>query len=193
MGFEIAHQEGDAEIGGDSGDESGDNGKPGDAAAGRPVVMQQLGHFEHRGADDDRRRDEEGEARRILVMKPGEQAADHGDAGARDAWNEGGALPQPDHQRAAPIQRRELRRSAGGAALQPLADEGTKPLTMRKKAATDGTPNNPRRNLFSAKPTMAAGIVAMMMRTSRRSSALRGRSVGRPRTARRSWIQSRQK
>ena len=52
----------------------------------------------------------------------------------------------------------------------------TKPLTMRKNAATAGAPNSERNNFSSAKPRITAGIVATTMsqvrcQRSRRSSA----------------------
>ena len=46
---------------------------------------EEVRHRDHTGAGDDRCREQEGEARRLLVPEAGEQAAAHRDPGARDA------------------------------------------------------------------------------------------------------------
>ena len=51
---------------------------------------------------DDRRREQEREPGRVLVRQPGEQAAAHRRAGAREAWNEREGLRRADEERASP-------------------------------------------------------------------------------------------
>ena len=103
--------------------------------ARRHARVQQLRHFQHGRAEDDRRRDQEREMRRPLVVDAAQQAADDRRAGARDAGDQRRALPEADGERVA-------RRSASTAAGAPRRRAAARrtaaaaPLTTRKAAAT---------------------------------------------------------
>ena len=122
-----------------------------------PGAAEELRQLEDRGGADDRRREQEGEPRRVLVREADEQPAAHRRARAREARDEGKRLRRADEDRVAPARPaarsgcRRPRRSAARAAA----------AARRRRAATRSAsgrspPTARRRRCFGACPGAAA-------------------------------------
>ena len=68
----------------------------------------------HRGGDDDRRAGQEREPRCVLVIEPGQIAADHGSSGAGQAGDQGEALEAADDDAVAPAHLADRLQRRGG-------------------------------------------------------------------------------
>src|SRR5262249_30231653 len=79
--LEEPHQEAHRKVGGQRRAERPDERLAADAVA---LAAEELGELERRGGADDRRREQEREAGRVLVREADEQAAAHGRSRARE-------------------------------------------------------------------------------------------------------------
>src|SRR5439155_18293201 len=85
LGLEVAQEEADGEVGGHPGDHDADRDLAVDVGAG---VAEEARDLQHAGGEDHRRREQEGEARGVLVAEPADEPRDHRRAGAADAREE---------------------------------------------------------------------------------------------------------
>ena len=134
-----------------------------------PWCPNSSGSLSSRRGADDRRGEQEGEAGGVLVGEPGEQAAAHRRARAREAGDQRERLRGADAERAAPAQRagdrassrvaraRGRDRARAGAARS--APNSIRPLRNRKIAADCGEAKTLRSGCSSSRPSSPAGIV----------------------------------